>query len=154
MANAQRKKSVFLLVLLTGFLFIFSIARLHAEPEPEPDPDAEPEIRYVIETQLEAFARGDAATAYAQAAPSIQAIFPSEQIFMIMVYSGYYALIGPKRVDFLELYWDNEGAVYRVGIESTNGKRWVALYRMSKQQEDATWKISGCQLFPAIGESV
>ena len=117
MANIQRKNSVFRVVLLTGFLCIFSMARLHAEP----DSDAESEIRYVIETQLEAFARGDAATAYAQAAPSIQAIFPSETIFMIMVYSGYYALIGPKRVDFLELYWDNKGAVYRVGIESTNG---------------------------------
>ena len=60
----------------------------------------ESDIRSVIESQLKAFARGDASTAYAQASPEIRKMFPTEDIFMMMVRSGYRALIAPKRVDF------------------------------------------------------
>ena len=42
-------------------------------------------MQQVIERQLDAFARGDATTAYAQASPLIQAMFPNQDIFMTMV---------------------------------------------------------------------
>jgi len=58
-------------------------------------------MQQVIERQLDAFARGDATTAYAQASPLIQAMFPNQDIFMTMVRQGYGALISPAQVDFL-----------------------------------------------------
>jgi len=111
------------------------------------------DIRSVIELQLDAFARGDATTAYAQASPTIQTLFPTEEIFMMMVRSGYAALIAPRRVEFLELFYDHASPVYRVGIESPNGTRWMAFYRMAAQP-DRSWRIAGCVLTIISGQSV
>ena len=113
----------------------------------------ESEIRSVIEVQLKAFARGDASTAYAQASPEIQKMFPTEEIFMMMVRSGYSPLIAPKRVEFLELVIEQETPIYQVGIESSNGNRWIAFYRMD-QQPDGSWLIAGCVLVVTAGQSV
>ena len=113
----------------------------------------ESEIRSVIEVQLKAFARGDASTAYAQASPEIRNMFPTGDIFMMMVRSGYSPLIAPKRVDFLELVIDQKTTIYRVGIESSNGKRWIAFYRM-EQQPGGSWLIAGCILVATTGQSV
>ena len=110
-------------------------------------------MRSVIELQLDAFARGDATTAYAQASPTIQTLFLTEEIFMLMVRSGYAALIAPRRVEFLELFYDQASPVYRVGIESPDGTRWMAFYRMSLQS-DRNWRISGCALIVIPGQSV
>ena len=111
------------------------------------------DIRSVIELQLDAFARGDAPTAYAQASPTIQTLFPTEDIFMMMVRSGYAALIAPRRVEFLELFYDQASPVYRVGIESPDGTRWMAFYRMAAQP-DRSWRIAGCVLTIISGQSV
>ena len=111
------------------------------------------DIRSVIELQLDAFARGDATTAYAQASPAIQSLFPTEAIFMMMVHSGYAALIAPRRVEFLELFYDQANPVYRVGIESPDGTRWIAFYRMAPQP-DRSWRITGCVLTMISGQSV
>ena len=111
------------------------------------------DIRSVIELQLDAFARGDATAAYAQASPAIQSLFPTEEIFMMMVRSGYAALIAPRRVDFLELFYDQIDPVYRVGIESPDGTRWMAFYRMA-EQPDLSWRIAGCVLTMISGQSV
>ena len=111
------------------------------------------DMRSVIELQLDAFARGDATTAYAQASPTIQTLFPTEEIFMMMVRSGYAALIAPRRVEFLELFYDQASPVYRVGIESPNGTRWMAFYRMAAQP-DRSWRIAGCVLTIISGQAV
>jgi hypothetical protein len=72
---------------------------------------------------------------------------------MTMVRSGYAALIAPRRVDFLELF-DNQGnPTYRVGIESSDGQRWIAFYRM-EAQPDRSWRIAGCVLIFIPGQSV
>ena len=113
----------------------------------------EADIRSVIETQLDAFARGDSTTAYAQASPAIRTLFPTEEIFMMMVRSGYVPLIAPRRVDFLELFDDQDSPVYMVGIESPDGKRWMAFYRMAAQPDDS-WRIAGCVLIILSSQSV
>ena len=110
-------------------------------------------MRSVIELQLDAFARGDATTAYAQASPTIQTLFPTEEIFMMMVRSGYAALIAPRRVEFLELFYDQASPVYRVGIESPDGTRWMAFYRMAAQP-DRSWRIAGCLLTIISGQLI
>tara|TARA_Y100001934_G_C12334865_1_gene767047 strand:+ start:1615 stop:2067 length:453 start_codon:yes stop_codon:yes gene_type:complete len=115
--------------------------------------DFETDIRSVIEIQLKAFARGDASTAYAQAAPSIRAKFPTDAIFMMMVRSGYAALIDPRRVNFIEITMDRRTPIYQVSLESRDGQQWMAFYRMSKQPE-GNWLIEGCVLTRISGQSV
>ena len=110
-------------------------------------------MRSVIELQLDAFARGDATTAYAQASPTIQTLFSTEEIFMMMVRSGYAALIAPRRVEFLELFHDQANPVYRVGIESLDGTRWMAFYRMAAHP-DRSWRIAGCVLTIISGQLI
>ena len=58
-------------------------------------------MQSVISLQLDAFSRDDAATAYAQASPVIQAKFQSKEIFMAMVRQGYAVLFQPQRVGIL-----------------------------------------------------
>lgn len=66
-------------------------------------------MRLVIQTQLNAFARSDAVTAYAQASPEIHSIFPTTEVFMMMVRQGYSALIAPAVVGFLGVIGDTAG---------------------------------------------
>lgn len=115
--------------------------------------DFETDIRSVIEVQLKAFARGDASTAYAQAAPSIREKFLTDTIFMMMVRSGYGALIDPRRVNFIEIIMDQNTPIYQVSVESRDGQQWMAFYRMSKQPE-GNWLIEGCVLTRISGQSV
>ena len=109
-------------------------------------------MRAVIETQLTAFGNGDAETAYAQASPQIRSIFPTTEAFMGMVRAGYAALIGPRGVTFLGLVQGTEPPVYRVLVEGLGGRRWIALYQMSKQP-GGQWLIGGCVLVRLAGES-
>jgi hypothetical protein len=115
--------------------------------------DLEADIRSVIEVQLRAFARGDVSKAYAQASPEIRKMFPTQDIFMMMIRAGYRPLITPRNIDFLELVMDQNTPIYRVGIESSDGKRWIAFYRM-EQQPGGNWLIAGCVLVVAAGQSV
>ena len=59
-----------------------------------------PSIRGIIQKQLEAFGRDDAAEAYSYAAPAIQELFPSEDRFMRMVREGYKPVYRPKSFAF------------------------------------------------------
>jgi len=106
----------------------------------------------VIETQLDAFARGDATMAYAQASPLIQAMFPNQDIFMTMVRQGYGALISPAKVDFLGVEKTADGPVFGVKIYARDGSLWLAAYQMVlENQED--WRINGCRVTRYSGET-
>ena len=72
---------------------------------------------------------------------------------MMMVRAGYSPLIAPRNIDFLELVMDQNTPIYRVGIESSDGKRWIAFYRM-EQQLGGNWLIAGCVLVVTAGQSV
>ena len=109
-------------------------------------------MRLVIQTQLNAFARSDAVTAYAQASPEIHSIFPTTEVFMMMVRQGYSALIAPVVVGFLGVIDDSGGPVYQVLVESRDGRRWKAFYTMV-QLDDASWRIGGCVLVKLPEES-
>ena len=109
-------------------------------------------MQQVIERQLDAFARGDATTAYAQASPLIQAMFPNQDIFMTMVRQGYGALISPAQVDFLGVEKTADGPVFGVKIYARDGSLWLAAYQMVlENQED--WRINGCRVTRYSGET-
>jgi Domain of unknown function (DUF4864) len=106
----------------------------------------------VIRTQEQAFARGDAAAAYAQAAPAIQEIFPAPDIFMSMVQNGYAPVYRHKSFEFGESKSEGNSIAQRVHIVDANGEAWEALYTL-ELQSDGSYKITGCSLLKA-GQAV
>ena len=107
----------------------------------------------VISRQLDAFARGDASTAFAQASPVIQAKFENEGIFMAMVRQGYGVLIQPQRVEFLGPKASSNGPVFGVQVYAQDGSSWIAAYQMVRDQAQ-NWRINGCQLIRVAGQAI
>ncbi|GLH78540.1 DUF4864 domain-containing protein [Bradyrhizobium sp. SSBR45G] len=106
----------------------------------------------VIRAQEQAFARDDGAAAYAQAAPEIQAMFPSADIFMTMVKSGYPPVYRHRSFEFGPSQVENGTIAQRVQIIDAEGEAWEALYTL-QTQPDGSLKITGCSLLKA-GQAV
>jgi len=110
-------------------------------------------MQKVISRQLDAFARDDPTTAYAQASPVIQAKFQNKEIFMAMVRQGYAVLIQPQRVEFLGAKETPDGPVFGVQIYTRDGSSWIAAYQMVRD-ESRNWRINGCQLMRVAGQQI
>jgi hypothetical protein len=106
----------------------------------------------VIRAQEQAFARGDAATAYSHAAPAITEIFPAPDIFMSMVQRGYAPVYRHKSFEFSDSKSEGSSISQRVHIVDANGEAWEALYTL-EQQPDGSYKITGCSLLK-VGREV
>jgi ketosteroid isomerase-like protein len=102
-------------------------------------------IEAVIAAQIEAFRRDDGPAAYAFAAPNIQALFPTADIFMRMVQSGYAPVHRPQAVRFAETVIEAGEVVQRVLLRGPDGRAHLALYTMQRQA-DGAWKIAAVVL--------
>ena len=103
------------------------------------------DIKSVISSQLQAFKAGDKATAYSYAAPSIQGMFPSPDIFMTMVEQGYPPVFHSSNTVFASPTADGKGFRQEVYITDTDGKSWIASYTLERG-EDGQFKITGCSI--------
>ncbi len=132
---------------------ILLVALLFATPAlAEDSKSANPAFQSIITHQLQAIAKDDAATAYADAAPLVQKLFPTSEIFMNMVRGGYAPVYRHKAFDFEGSGTDESGRPYqRVGLIGEDGARYEATYYM-EQQPDGSWKISGCVVAKVAGE--
>ena len=139
------------LIRVLGLVLVLSPVAVVAADSPT-SADAEL-MRGVISRQLDAFARGDATTAFAQASPVIQAKFANEEIFMAMVRQGYGVLIQPQRVDFLGPKETSTGPVFGVQVYARDGSSWIAAYQMVRD-ESRNWRINGCQLMRVAGQQM
>jgi hypothetical protein len=99
----------------------------------------------VITSQVEAFGRDDAATAYSFAAPAIQNMFPAPGAFMTMVQRNYTPVYRHKTFEFGEAKIADGQIAQRVHILDADGQAWEALYTL-EQQPDGSLKIVGCVL--------
>jgi hypothetical protein len=112
------------------------------------------EFQRIITKQLEAFRSDDGLAAYSYAAPAIKQIFPSPEIFMQMVRSGYPPVYRPQSFSFGKVTDEMSGRpTQRVTIIDAKGKAWIALYAFEKQP-DGSWKIIGCTLVESQGGEV
>jgi Domain of unknown function (DUF4864) len=102
----------------------------------------------VIRAQEQAFARGDAATAYSHAAPELQQIFQQAEIFMQMVQQSYAPVYRHQSFEFGEAKVADGYVAQRVHIVDEMGEAWEALYTL-EQQPDGSLKITGCSLLKA-----
>lgn len=102
-------------------------------------------IQSLITGQIDAFRRDDGAAAYDFASQAIQTIFPTADIFMEMVKTGYLPVYRPQSFTFGPLRETPAGPVQRVFITGPDGQSYVADYALQRQP-DGTWKINGCTL--------
>ncbi|MEX6507645.1 DUF4864 domain-containing protein [Jiella sp. M17.18] len=103
------------------------------------------DIRAVISAQLRALNADDGATAYSYAAPNIQAMFPTPQIFMGMVASGYDPVYHSRNAVFGPLTAEGTGFRQEVYLTDRKGRSWIASYTLERQP-DGSMKITGCAL--------
>jgi ketosteroid isomerase-like protein len=104
-------------------------------------------IREVIEAQIDAFRRDDAAGAFSFASPTIKRQFGTAETFLGMVRTGYRPVYRPREIEFqgLEAAEDGDGLVQRVLLIGPDGQPVEALYLMQRQP-DGRWRINGCIL--------
>jgi len=113
---------------------------------------AQANAQAIINSQVEAFGRDDAATAYSYAAPAIQGMFPQADIFLSMVQRSYAPVYRHKSFEFGEARAADGKIAQRVHIIDADGEAWEALYTL-EQQPDGSLKITGCVLLKA-GQAV
>jgi len=99
----------------------------------------------IIRSQVEAFGRDDAATAYSYAASGIQEMIPQADIFLGMVRHSYAPVYRHKSFEFGEARASDGKIAQQVHIVDSNGVPWEALYTL-EPEPDGSLKISGCVL--------
>ncbi|MBD8890868.1 DUF4864 domain-containing protein [Roseibium litorale] len=104
-----------------------------------------PAFQKIIRGQMNAFARGDAEQAFSFASRDLQNRFETPDFFMHMVRQGYQPVYRPRDVSFGAVKPGPQGPVQEVYVTGPDGNSWLALYSF-EQQEDGSWKISGCYL--------
>jgi hypothetical protein len=109
-------------------------------------------LKGIVEKQIAAFRAGDAQAAYGYAAPTIKRLFPDPDRFIAMVRRGYDPVYNPSAVSYGRLRETARGPVQEVFVTDAKGQQWLALYSF-EQQEDGSWKISGCVLTKSPGAS-
>lgn len=117
------------------------------------DDGARAAARAAITRQADALGRDDAATAYAQAAPAIQGMFPSPDIFLGMVRNSYRPVYRHRTFVFGQARDVGEAGLSQdVAIQDEDGVDWTAEYSLERG-EDGQWRITGCRLVKAAGSS-
>lgn len=105
--------------------------------------------RHVIEQQIEAFLKDDAAAAYAFAAPGIQARYPDKDSFFAMVKKSYQPVYKPGNYAFGRTRTVGDGGMilHELLIEGQDGKDWKAVYQLLRQP-DGSYRIGGVLIAP------
>ena len=132
-------------------VFLLLVALLIGIGAPARAADDVAAAQTIIRSQVEAFGRDDAATAWSHAAPAIREVFPQD-IFMAMVRGSYAPVYRHKSFEFGEARVADGKIAQRVRIVDDEGVPWGALYTL-EQQADGSLKISGCTLLKA-GQAV
>ena len=107
--------------------------------------------RAVIEAQFAALAADDAKRAFSYATPALRRHFGTPENFIEMVRTGYPVVYRHASVAFLKPQWLGGELVQGVHLSDENGALWLALYRLQRQKDKKSWRISGCQLVQAEG---
>lgn len=109
--------------------------------------DAEVEsAQSAIDGQIKAFLAGDNAGAYSYAAPNVKRIFPTLEIFMGMVTSGYQPVYKPQSFSFGKVKeLSATSIVQQVMVVGPDGKDYEAVYTL-ELQSDGKFRITGVSL--------
>lgn len=136
---------------ITRVLGALLLAFAHLAPAQDavPPEDARA-VRAVVEAQLDAFRRGDAARAFSLATPGIRATFGDAETFMNMVRQSYAVVYRPGTVAFEAPRVIHGELMQPVRLTDAEGRAWLAVYPMQRQP-DGSWRTNGCQLVRLAG---
>lgn len=143
-----------LALIVTMFMALGGwLSRADAEETPEQQlrENEVAEIRSAVETQIDALANDDAATAFDLTTENTRTRLGSPDNFLRIIKESYEPVYRHR----LALYSSPQvvlGKVYQaVRLTDLESHVWVAIYLMHKDEE-GTWKIDGCQLVqtPAV----
>ena len=133
-----------LVIVLWGFMSVATLADSISATD-------KAEFQRIITAQITAFRADDGLTAYGFAAPMVQNIFPTPEIFMTMVKQGYRPVYRPRSFNFTEALLDPMGRPsQKMTVVGPDEKSYIALYSMEKQP-DGAWRIAGCTLLEIPG---
>jgi hypothetical protein len=146
---------------LTGFsrravqLFIVAFLGLGALPAASAglSPKDQMQIIDVVQGQLNAFAKDDAAKAFSYAAPNIKRLLGSAENFLEMVRSQYEVVYRPASTIFMQPVGEGGEAMLKVQMTDEDGDDWIATYTLQRQKDKA-WRITGCAVREATGTRV
>ena len=132
---------------------LLSLAPLLVAAQSAVAPEDARAVREVIEAQIDAFRKDDAARAFSLATPGIREKFGSPENFVDMVRSSYAVVYRPASVAF-EAPVAIDGAILQpVRMTDAEGRAWLAVYPMQRQP-DGSWRTNGCQLGRLSGQQV
>ncbi len=141
-----RKRSLELVtvaILLAGSMMATARAQDGAGVVPPSDRAA---IRSVIQTQLDAFRRDDAAGAFALAAPGLRHHFMDDPaVFLGMVRHGYQPVYRPRSTVFGSISVTDGQVTQKLEVVGQDGAGHEAVYLM-EHEADGSWRIGGCVL--------
>jgi hypothetical protein len=144
--EAAMQKALLRLAAILGFLAFVLSAPAQAD-------EAEAQAHALIQRQLDAFAQGDAAGAYALAAPGIKVIFPNSDVFMDMVRQRYAPVYHHRSANFGTFKAEGDDVSQDLTIVDDDNQVWTAIYKLTRQP-DGSWLISGCFLVKSEAKSV
>ena len=130
--------------LLSGFVGTLLLALVLATGARAEEPAGAEAARAVIQSQLDAFQSEAVGTAYEFAAPNIQRMFPTPEVFGRMVRNGYPMVWDPSETDFLEAVARGDSIVQRMRIVDQAGVQYIAEYVM--REIDGEWRIAGVKI--------
>lgn len=109
-------------------------------------------LRSLVDKQIDAFRHDDGATAFSFASPGLRDMFGDPERFMSMVRDGYRPVYRPRSYAFGPEKDAATGPELSVRVQDEAGADWDAVYSFEKDP-GGVWRISGCRLVKAPGES-
>lgn len=132
-----------MVALAASWVLVFGIIGSARASQVEPEDVSA--IRAVIESQIDAFKRDDAETAFALVSPEVQEMFRAPDIFLEMLKIGYPSLFKPGSYFFGAPLLEDGSAVQPMRIIGSSGTSIQAIYLLERQP-DTSWKIGGVVL--------
>ena len=109
--------------------------------------------RAIVERQFDAFARDDAAAAYALADPAIQTMFGDADHFLAMVRDNYPPVYRHRSVEFGAFAEFGDDATLQATLVDDDDVAWMALYKL-RRESNGDWLILGCVLAKLDGTEI
>lgn len=110
-------------------------------------------IHQVVQSQLEALSKDDAAGAFELATPEKRTLIGDADSFLRLIKEEYNPIYRFQQVIFSEPTRVDGDAIQVVRVTDSTSRVWLAVFWM-QQGEDRSWKIDGCELLPTEAVSV
>ena len=116
-------------------------------------PADEKAIHSVVQSQLDALAEDDAASAFALATPATRVQFGNPDNFLHIVKQHYNPIYNHRLALFSDPEVIDGTPIQIVRLTDRDSRVWLAVYRMQRDN-DGSWKIDGCQLLETTSISI